>query len=318
MSVRPLRDAERGHPRRDRARAHERDRVPGGPGRDELVAQLGERAVVELAERVRDRRRADLHDRPHRSAHRHIASTYSNSRPADAHDVTLARTGPRQRLLHAHLAEPDVHVLDRLGIGEVGHGDDPLGRAARGAGTRRRDRARPRTPPPPGGARRSSRARARRRGPRRRARRSGPTIGSSPWWVTAEMHGPSNVNCATSAFVPITSRGPVEQLGPVAAELVEQDPLLLLRRPPVHRREVEQHHQHPRALDVAQEAVAEAAALGRALDEPGDVGEHELVVLEPHDAEVRHERRERVVRDLRLRGADRGDERATCRRWGTR
>ena len=59
--------------------------------------------------------------------------------------------------------------------------------------------------------------------------------------------------------------------------------------------------------------MAEAASLGRALDQPGDVGQHELVVLEPHDAEVGHERRERVVRDLRLRRAHRRDERGLPR-----
>src|SRR3954447_24594909 len=46
--------------------------------------------------------------------------------PRDAHGVTFARPGACERLLHAHLAEPDVHVLDRLGIGEVGHGDHAL------------------------------------------------------------------------------------------------------------------------------------------------------------------------------------------------
>ena len=55
--------------------------------------------------------------------------------------------------------------------------------------------------------------------------------------------------------------------------------------------------------------MAEPAALGRALDQPGDVGEHELVVVEPHDAEVRLERGERVVGDLRLRRAHRRDQR---------
>ena len=60
---------------------------------------------------------------------------------------------------------------------------------------------------------------------------------------------------------------PLEQLGPVAAELVEQDPLLLLGRALVDRREVEQHHEHAGPLDVAEELVAEPAALGRALDE---------------------------------------------------
>ena len=49
---------------------------------------------------------------------------------------------------------------------------------------------------------------------------------------------------------------PVEQVGPVAAQLVEQDPLLLLGRALVDRREVEQQDEDPRPLDVAEELVA--------------------------------------------------------------
>ncbi len=59
--------------------------------------------------------------------------------------------------------------------------------------------------------------------------------------------------------------------------------------------------------------MAEPAALGRALDQAGHVGEHELVVAPPHDAEVRLERRERVVGDLGLGRADRGDQRGLAR-----
>ena len=44
--------------------------------------------------------------------------------------------------------------------------------------------------------------------------------------------------------------------------------------------------------------MTEPPALGRALDEPRDVGEHELVLAEAHDTEMRFERRERVVGDL--------------------
>ena len=55
--------------------------------------------------------------------------------------------------------------------------------------------------------------------------------------------------------------GPLEQLGPVAAELVEQHPRLLLGRAAVDRREVEQEHEHPGALDVAEELVARARGL---------------------------------------------------------
>ena len=41
--------------------------------------------------------------------------------------------------------------------------------------------------------------------------------------------------------------------------------------------EVEQQHEHPGPLDVAQELVAEAPALAGALDEAGEVGDDELV-----------------------------------------
>ena len=68
--------------------------------------------------------------------------------------------------------------------------------------------------------------------------------------------------------------------------------------------------QRAAALDVLQEAMPEARALGRAGDEPGDVGEHERrLVTDAHDAEMRRERRERIVRDLRLRSRDCADER---------
>src|SRR5947209_3849730 len=51
-----------------------------------------------------------------------------------------------------------------------------------------------------------------------------------------------------------------------------------------------------------------AATLGRAFDHTRYVGEHELVVLETDDAEVRFECRERIVGDLRFRRAHCRDE----------
>ena len=62
------------------------------------------------------------------------------------------------------------------------------------------------------------------------------------------------------------------------------------------------------ALDVAEELEAEALALARALDEAGHVGDRVAGLPRLDDAEVRVQRRERVVGDLRLRGAQRGDE----------
>ena len=67
-------------------------------------------------------------------------------------------------------------------------------------------------------------------------------------------------------------------------------------------REVEHVHEQPRALDVGEEVVAEPGALAGALDQAGDVGEHELALVAFEHAEHRRERRERVVGDLR-RGA---------------
>ena len=69
-------------------------------------------------------------------------------------------------------------------------------------------------------------------------------------------------------------------------------------------------HEETRALEVSEELMAEAGAVGRALDEPGDVGDGQLALLRPvHHAEHGLERRERVVRDLRLRVRDPPEER---------
>ena len=70
----------------------------------------------------------------------------------------------------------------------------------------------------------------------------------------------------------------------------------------VARRAVDDVDEDPRPLDVAQERVAEAGAAAGALDQPGHVGDRRpplVLVAEVHDAEVRLERRERVVGDLR-------------------
>ena len=47
----------------------------------------------------------------------------------------------------------------------------------------------------------------------------------------------------------------------------------------VERREVEHVDEQPRALDVGEEVVAEPGAVAGALDQPGDVGEHELALV---------------------------------------
>ncbi len=104
---------------------------------------------------------------------------------------------------------------------------------------------------------------------------------------------------------------PLEQRGPVAAQLVEQHPELLVGRTLGHGREVEQDGQHPGALDVAQELVAEAATLAGALDQAGDVGHHVLGGgVEPDHAEVGLEGGEGIVGDAWLGRRDAGDQRA--------
>jgi hypothetical protein len=61
---------------------------------------------------------------------------------------------------------------------------------------------------------------------------------------------------------------------------------------------------------MAQEARAESVALVGAGDQSGHVGQHEApLVVDPHDAQVRDERGERIVGDPRPRRRHRADER---------
>ncbi len=71
---------------------------------------------------------------------------------------------------------------------------------------------------------------------------------------------------------------------------------------------VDQMHQRAAALDMAEKAVAEADALVRALDQAGNVGEHEIAFVDAHHAEAGMQRGEGIVGDLRPRGGDRGEE----------
>ena len=72
---------------------------------------------------------------------------------------------------------------------------------------------------------------------------------------------------------------------------------------------VDHVHQRGAALDVAQEVVAETAALAGALDQAGHVGHGEGDVTADDDAEVGDQRGERVVGDLGPGARDRGDQR---------
>ena len=65
-------------------------------------------------------------------------------------------------------------------------------------------------------------------------------------------------------------------------------------------RRVDEVEQEARALDMAEEAVADAGAVGGALDQPGDVGDDELAALVADDAQLRVDGGERVSADLGL------------------
>ena len=73
--------------------------------------------------------------------------------------------------------------------------------------------------------------------------------------------------------------------------------------------------QNAATLDMAEETVAKADALVRALDQAGNIGEHEFAPVDLDDAELRLQRGERIVGDFRLGRADGGKE---CRLPGIR
>jgi hypothetical protein len=75
-------------------------------------------------------------------------------------------------------------------------------------------------------------------------------------------------------------------------------------------------HEHARALDVAQKAIAETGTLMRPFDQSGDVDHHEgLKFVDAHDAQLRFERRERIVGNF---GTGRGNDREQRRLSGVR
>ena len=77
----------------------------------------------------------------------------------------------------------------------------------------------------------------------------------------------------------------------------------------VHRGCVDHVHEHGGALDVAQEVQAQSLALRGAGDQSGHVSHGEGLVPDVDHAQVRGQRGERVVGDLRLRGRKHRDER---------
>ena len=100
---------------------------------------------------------------------------------------------------------------------------------------------------------------------------------------------------------------PLVQPGSVERELAVDRAEALLD---VLLRRVDHVQEQPRALEMGEELVPEPDPLARALDQAGDVRDGELGAVRRLDrAEHGRERRERVVRDLRLRVRDAAEER---------
>ena len=67
--------------------------------------------------------------------------------------------------------------------------------------------------------------------------------------------------------------------------------------------------ENPATLDVTEKAITEANAFMRALDQAGNISEHEFAPVASDDAKLRLQRRERIIGNLRFGGADRSKER---------
>ena len=88
---------------------------------DDLAAQIVDDALVDDAELVRQRRRADLRDDAHQ---RSVLVLEAEAR--DPHDVAVTRAGAGEHLRHAEALQLEVDVRQRLGRGDVVERDHPL------------------------------------------------------------------------------------------------------------------------------------------------------------------------------------------------
>jgi hypothetical protein len=92
----------------------------------------------------------------------------------------------------------------------------------------------------------------------------------------------------------------VRETGAVGEQLGLDLAVVVDRVGPVHRGQLDDVYEQPCPLDMGQKLVAEPGARARALDQPRDVGDHELAVVHLDRAEHGLDRRERVVGDLGL------------------
>ena len=71
---------------------------------------------------------------------------------------------------------------------------------------------------------------------------------------------------------------------------------------------VQDMHDDRAALNVAQKVQAKASSLRRTGNQAGNVSDRVTRVASRHDAQVRDQRRERIIRDLRTRRTHRSDQ----------
>ena len=101
------------------------------------------------------------------------------------------------------------------------------------------------------------------------------------------------------------SRSPDASRPGNSVELPPDDVEVLDRIAAGGRRDVDEVHQHLRPLEMAQEPMPQPMPLVRAFNQAGHVGDDERALArQTHDAEIGHERRERVVGDLRACAAE--------------
>ena len=102
----------------------------------------------------------------------------------------------------------------------------------------------------------------------------------------------------------------LRKLGAILLELAVDDAIVLDRIAILKTtRHIDDVHDECRALDVAQELMAQALALARTLDEAGDVGNDIGVLAGTHHAQIGHERGKRVVSNLGAGGTHARNER---------
>ena len=124
--------------------------------------------------------------------------------------------------------------------------------------------------------------------------------------------GPDRIRCRLRIldqvrFGPDDERTSLGEVGIVGAEFLAKCVQIVGR---IRGRKIDDQDECSTTRDVSQEPMAEPLASVRALDQPGDVGDHEPFPARLRDPQVGRQRRERVVGDLgpgrRQPGKERG------------